>query len=542
MTTVPAQRRRAAVYVRISTDEAHQPWSLSAQEERLAAYCVSQGWLVVGVYVEQASGATLARPELTRLLSDAQGGDFDVLVVIALDRLSRNLAQMMGLIERLETAGVTLVSATQPFDTGTPTGRLLLQMLASFAEFERSLIVERVTAGTERRAKSGRWTSGRIPYGYARDPDTRGLAADPIRVSVVTQVFRWYVEERVGTLTIARRLNERGERTQAGKRWTPNTVTTVLRNRAYLGLVPWRGAYYPGLHPPIVDEALFAQAQAILQDRGEHPALRRGNLSDYLLTGLLRCAQCRSPYIGMSAKGHGGNYEYYTCQGRRRHGRTYCQNDPLPKHAVEAAVIAQLTILLAQTPLLEQAWQKAQSRTADRARDVQAELARVTHQEQILTAKRDRYLDAFEAGTLDPTHVADRLGDLKDQIDAIQTRRAAVTHNLHTHTNTTFPRDVIADRLRDLESLDIQPDPAKTKALLRLLIHRLTVHGRRDIRPTYRLPTPNDSGQPAQHDDVRPTLPIVGRAGIEPATLGLKEASARRRRLRHVPVLALDGE
>ena len=514
-----SMRTRAGVYVRISTDEAHQPWSLAAQRDRLDAYCASQGWLIAAVYVEQASGATLNRPQLERALADAQAGQFDVLVVIALDRLSRNLAQMMSLIERLEAAGVALVSATQPFDTGTPTGRLLLQMLASFAEFERSLIVERVTAGTERRAKSGRWTSGRIPYGYTRHPDTRGLTPDPATASMVAEIFRLYAEDRVGTLTIAKRLNERGERTQSGKRWTPNTVTTVLRNRAYLGLVPWRGEHYPGQHDPLISQDVFDRAQVILKERAEHPSLRRGNQSAYLLTGVIRCAHCRSPYIGMRAHGHGGRYEYYVCQGRRRHGRAYCQNDPLPKRALETAVIGQLAILLADSTIFEEAWASAErAKHADTTR-IRSETTRTEQKQRDLAATRNRYLRAFETGTLDPALLQDRLQDLDTQASELTLHLATLNAGLDT-TTQPFPHDAIRRHRDQLDPGTGDPlDPAKLKALLRLLIHRLTIHNRTHIQPTYRLPTDPDAVRAAP---VRPTPAKVGREGIEPSTLGLR--------------------
>ena len=513
-------RTRAAVYVRISTDEAHQPWSLSAQRDRLDAYCASQGWLVAAVYVEQASGATLNRPQLERVLADAHADRFDVLVVIALDRLSRNLAQMMGLIERLEACGVALVSATQPFDTGTPTGRLLLQMLASFAEFERSLIVERVTAGTERRAKSGRWTSGRIPYGYTRHPDTRGLIPDPVTAPVVVEIFRLYAEDRVGTLTIAKRLNERGERTQSRKRWTPNTVTTVLRNRAYLGLVPWRGQHYPGQHDSLINQDVFDRAQVILQERAEHPSLRRGNQSDYLLSGVLRCAHCRSPYIGMGAHGHGGRYEYYVCQGRRRHGRAHCGNDPLPKRALETAVIGQLAILLADSTIFEDAWAKAQqAKHADTDR-IRSEITRTEQKQRDRVATRNRYLHAFETGALDPSLLQDRLQHLDTQSSELALHLATLQAGLDTTTTQPFPHDTVRRHRDQLDPATDDPlDPIKLKALLRILIHRLTIHNRTHIQPTYRLPADPDA-PPAE--PVRPTPTKVGRAGLEPATLGLK--------------------
>ncbi len=131
---------RAAIYLRISTDEEHQPWCLAAQRERLSDYCKSQGWSITRIYGDRASGATLSRPELQHALEEARLGRYEVLVVVRVDRLSRNLGQLAQIAELLQEAEVSLVSATEPFDTTYPAGRMLFQMLGSFAEFERGVI------------------------------------------------------------------------------------------------------------------------------------------------------------------------------------------------------------------------------------------------------------------------------------------------------------------------------------------------------------------------------------------------------------------
>jgi site-specific DNA recombinase len=161
---------RIATYTRISTDEDRQPFSLGAQAERLEAYARSQdGWRIVRRFTDRASGATLDRPGLRQALSEAAASVYELLLVYRVDRLSRSVRQLAQTAEELERSDVALRSATEPFDTSSPAGKMMLQMLGVFAEFERATIVERITAGMERAASQGRWVVGKVPYGYLRN-------------------------------------------------------------------------------------------------------------------------------------------------------------------------------------------------------------------------------------------------------------------------------------------------------------------------------------------------------------------------------------
>ncbi len=163
---------RVAIYIRRSTDEEHQPFTLEAQQTKLGAYITSQpGWHLVAVYSDDASGAKLDRPGLRDVLSAARSGQFDILLVYRLDRFTRRIRDLSYLIDELDSAGVAFRSATEPFDTATPAGRMMVQMLAVFAEFERAMIIDRVVNGMERKAAKGRWTLGTTPVRVHHRPD-----------------------------------------------------------------------------------------------------------------------------------------------------------------------------------------------------------------------------------------------------------------------------------------------------------------------------------------------------------------------------------
>src|SRR5579884_2410382 len=207
----PGASVRVATLTRISTDEINQPYSLEAQAIGLEAFVASQpGHTITHRFVDQASGATLDRPGLQAALTAAKSGDFDVLLVYRIDRLTRSIVGLMSIVEELEAAGVALRSATEPIDTQGPVGRMLLQLLGIFAEFERSLLIDRITKGFERKAARGEWLGGPGPYGYDLDPATKTLIPNTDEAAVVRVIFNKYVSERVGATALANWLNDTG--------------------------------------------------------------------------------------------------------------------------------------------------------------------------------------------------------------------------------------------------------------------------------------------------------------------------------------------
>jgi site-specific DNA recombinase len=497
---------RVCLYTRISTDEENQPTSLHSQRERLEAFVASQeGWRIVAHEEDRATGTKLDRPGLQAALELARTGKIDLLLVYRVDRLSRKVRQLAQLAEELDRAGVALRSATEPFDTGAAAGRMMLQMLAVFAEFEHATIVDRVTAGIERRAKEGKWATGKLPFGYRRNDD-KDVVPDEREAPVVRRVFLLYTRERLGTTSIARLLAD--EHAPAPARgWQPAVVQWLLENEAYLGKVHWRGQSYPGLHEPLIDEHTFHQAQALLRERGQDLTLRRGNRSDFLLSGVIRCGRCKRAYIGMSAKGNGGVYHYYACSGRQKLGRKGCDGERLNRDKLEAAVLDQLARLYQDSDLIGAALQRAhhQQQTDRPALEEQ----RRTVTDEIRRGERalDRYYQAFETGDLDPDQFKTRLAELQTKLDVLRDQEQTLNHQLADPADTLDPAalNAVADKLRDTLTTG-EPEP--TKALLRLLIKELRVNGRSEILPTYRIVTPEVCATPSS----------VGAPGIEPGT------------------------
>ncbi len=507
--------RRVALYTRISTDEANQPYSLGAQRDRLEAYVAAQpGWTIVARYEDRASGKSLERSSLAIARQAAATGTYDLLLVFRVDRLSRNLVQLAALIEELEAAGIAFQSLSEPFDTTTPAGRMMLQMLGVFAEFERASIIERINAGMERKARRGEWTVGSYPYGYRRGPDGPGLTPDPSAVQVLREVYDRYVTHKLGSGPIAAWLNARGLRTSRGGMWTRSSVLKLLGNRVYLGEVPFRGVWHPGLHPAILDADLFEAAQRLRAGRARSPAQRRTNPSPFLLSGLkLVCDRCGSPLVGTTAHNRSRRYDYYTCTTRSRYGRAACDQDRLRRDQLEAAVLGQLAEVYANTTLLRRAIDEADGQwrsqhDARRGRNAALAVERVD-----LERRLQRYLVAFEQGRLRPETAQTRIDTIEAWLAAIATEETQLATQADPGdwgpVDLDFVSAILGVSLDAILAESLPPE--RSKALLAQLIEEVRVVSAADVRVTYRVPP-----------EVRLPDGMVEMRGLEPLTPSLQ--------------------
>ncbi len=480
---------RIATYTRISTDEDRQPFSLGAQSERLEAYARSQDcWRIVRRFTDQASGATLDRPGLRQAMQEASAGVYELLLVHRVDRLSRNVRQLADIGESLDRSGVALRSATEPFDTSTAAGKMMLQMLAVFAEFERATIVERITAGMERAASQGRWVIGSTPFGYVRDRERKEIVPDPPRVDIVRRIFQMYAKERMGAEAIAQVLNAEGHRSKNGVPFARPNVLWILRNPVYVGRVVFRGKVHAGSHEGIVDEQIFEAVQAILAERRDSQALKRGHPSDYMLSGVLRCGRCRKAYVGTAAHGRKCRYRYYICSTRYRYGTRVCDGDRLPMEALESAVVEQMTAVFADTALVGEALTLSRAEEAGGSEENVRRLASIGH--ELAGARRalDRYFGAFEEGRLSAADCQERIERLRGRIEALEAEERALAQRGSEGLPATPTAGDVAEWARNLQLLIQSGTPQQRKALVRLLVKELRVMSRQDILPTYKIP------------------------------------------------------
>ncbi len=271
------KNKRVAIYLRVSTDEQAKEghYGLKVQEDRLRQFCASQGYELSEehVYRDEGYSGTLKvemRPGLSALYEAAREKQFDTLIVYKLDRLFRNQTKLLVSLEQLIDYGVGFQSATQSFDTDTSTGRLMMQILGSFAEHERELIRERMTAGKLRAAKEGKWVTGVPPYGYRVDEKTQTLIPQAEEAEVVQKFYEWLVYEKCSLREITKRAieqnlptpkhkNAKGKNRVGGK-WYKRTINRILVNEVYTGQF-----YYNKYKRP------FQYLNAVLDEQHQRP-------------------------------------------------------------------------------------------------------------------------------------------------------------------------------------------------------------------------------------------------------------------------------
>jgi site-specific DNA recombinase len=291
---------RCAIYTRVSTDHGldQEFNSLDAQYDAASAYIKSQahaGWTLIRSRYDDGgySGGSTDRPDLQRLLDDIRARKLDVIVVYKVDRLTRSLADFAKLVELFDAHGVSFVSVTQQFNTTTSMGRLTLNVLLSFAQFEREVTSERIRDKIAASKRKGLWVGGPLPLGYHMKDDKIAVIED--EAERVRLIYRRYLELG-GVNALVRDLRERNIRTKSrllatgatrgGVHFGRGSLFYLLRNRFYIGEVKYKDEILPGEQPAIMDLALFDAVQQKLTDQWTTQSTTR-NASDYLLTGLL---------------------------------------------------------------------------------------------------------------------------------------------------------------------------------------------------------------------------------------------------------------
>lgn len=338
--------KKAAIYIRVSTHWQIDKDSLKVQRRELIAYVE----IVLGIkdYViftdPGYSAKNTDRPDYQAMMDRIRTGEFTHLVVWKIDRISRNLLDFASMYDELKRLGVTFVSKNEQFDTSSAIGEAMLKIILVFAELERNMTSERVTAVMLSRANNGQWNGGRVPYGYSWDKESRTFSVVEQEAKVIRRMAELY-EQYQSLLYVAKYMNEAGIATKTGKQWTPTTVRTMLTNPWYIGNYVYN-VHSDGKgtekrsedewitvedhHPAILDERLFYRIKFLLtrNKRGGVPASQtyvRKNI--HIFGGLLRCAKCGSNMIANQdrRRANGIRPSIYAC-GSRRRKQTSCTN------------------------------------------------------------------------------------------------------------------------------------------------------------------------------------------------------------------------
>ena len=354
MATMP-RRSRCAVYTRKSSEEGLDMEfnSLDAQREACEAYVTSQkaeGWVALRDHYDDGgfSGGTLDRPALKQLISDIEAGLIDVIVVYKIDRLSRSLMDFARLVEVFDRNNVTFVSVTQSFNTTTSMGRLTLNILLSFAQFEREVIGERIRDKFAASRKRGMWMGGFVPMGY--DVKDRKLVVNEAEAETVRMIFDRFAALGSAS-TLARALQAEDVRNKRGKRIDKGFIYKLFGSRVYLGEAVHKGTSYPGEHDAIISQDLWDRVHAILRQSPRDRRAKNRNSSEALLKGLIFTDTGTAMTPTYTRKGE-RLYHYYTSMDLIRNRETGGAGPMrLAAAMVDGAVIAEMRRIIGSSEI-----------------------------------------------------------------------------------------------------------------------------------------------------------------------------------------------
>lgn len=378
---LPTKVIRCAVYTRKSSEEGLDLEfnSLDAQRESAEAFIASQqheGWVCLPELYDDGgfSGGTMDRPALNRLLADIAAGKVDCVVVYKVDRLSRSLLDFARIISVFDEHKASFVSVTQQFNTTHSMGRLTLNILLSFAQFEREIIGERIRDKIAAQRRKGKWAGGVPILGYDVDRTNASakLVVNAEEATKVRRIFSLYLE--LGSLLPV--VEELTQRDWCNKDWKTKkglakggrpfdkcSVHALLTNPIYIGKIKHKSEVYDGEHEPIIDVAVFEKVQITLQQHARGQGNHLVNKYGALLKGLLRCKACSQSMVHTSTGRGSKTYRYYTCVKAIKSGWKTCPTKSLPATEIEAEVVDQIRCIASDSGLRAEVLKQACSST-----------------------------------------------------------------------------------------------------------------------------------------------------------------------------------
>jgi site-specific DNA recombinase len=326
---------RAAIYIRVSTEEqVKEGYSISAQTQRLKAYCIAQDWDVAGMYIDEGiSAKNMKRPRLQAMVDDIKDGKIDCVLVYRLDRLTRSVLDLYQLLDIFDKHNCKFKSATEVYDTTTAMGRMFITIVGALAQWERENMGERISMGFQEKVRQGKYAHNIRPFGYNLDLDTGQLSINEDEAKTVKMIYDLYLKG-LGANRVCRHLNEKGITTKGGNVWNDKPLMEILKNPIYMGTIRWnRGSDEPLLvkdsAPAIIDKYTFEEVQRTIEQRKSMSPKQVS--SEYIFSGVIKCSACGGNMTGYPVyyKDSGGNrttYKNYRCArkkiGQCKEGKT----------------------------------------------------------------------------------------------------------------------------------------------------------------------------------------------------------------------------
>jgi len=494
-----------ALYVRVSTeDQAKEGYSLGVQRECLESFAGREGYGIFKVYSDDGISAySTRRSALQELLADAKAKRFELVLVHKIDRFSRNLKDLLMLVDELSSYGVAFKSVTEPFDTTTSAGKLMFQQLGSFAEFERNRIAERVFPGMMKGVQQGNWQGARFaPFGYTYNKVKKLLEVEKREADIVKLIYTMYLAGK-SSYDIAAYLDKKGYKTRTGKQFYNKFICDILKNQIYTGKIVWNKKHYDknqktkkhykyirndpskiivaqGKHKPIVDEEDFTEVQKLLANKTRTWRPRVKN-KEYLLTGLLTCAKCNHKYNGVSSiSNHRTNKKkrWYRCSGPYA-SHIRCTNRAVKAEDIEPEATKIVAWLIQNERLKQSRWTTGTSQKGANfpvfAKNAKTDLSEVKDKLKINQEKQSKLTDTYLENLLGEDVYRKKIAGLRDEEESLKKLLAGYELREIARERSEGYINRVKDFLDGYDESKEKIDFATKKELARLLFKNIKI-------------------------------------------------------------------
>lgn len=480
---------RCAIYTRKSTEEGLEQEfnSLDAQREAGEACIASQkseGWVCLPDRYDDGgyTGGNMERPAFKRMMADVEAGRIDCVVVYKVDRLSRSLLDFTQIMEALERRGVSFVSVTQQFNTTSSMGRLTLNILLSFAQFEREIISERTRDKIAAARRKGKWSGGRPILGFDVDPTGGRLSVNEAEATQVRAIYEIYLDRESLIATIAE-LDARGwtnkqwtnkkGRESGGSLFNKHSLYSLLTNVLYTGRLTYKDEIHDGEQPAIVDDETFRRVRQILGRNGANGGRHVCNQFGAILKGLINCVPCNCAMVPTHATKKDRRYWYYVCANAQKRGWHNCPSKAIPAGEIEKFVIDQVRGIGSDPALLAATLGAARAEAKARIEELEAEKSGLDRELRRHNAQMRALAGVAGTGGT----ATDRMADLLDRIRGVEQRLAVIREEL-----ATLGRELVDEKeaVRAMAAFDPVWETLTLREqarVLRLLIQRVDYDG-----------------------------------------------------------------
>lgn len=488
---------RAAIYIRVSTEEQTLGHSLEAQESTLKEFAEKKGFEVFDVYSDGGySGKNFNRPEFQRMFNDLTNNRIDIILVWKVDRLSRNNTDVVSLIDNeLTPRNKKLIITSIDMDSSSPTGHMFISLLSTFARYERATIIDRVNAGMQKRAEKGYWNGGSI-LGY--DSVDKELVINERESGIVREIFKLRAEGK-GYKFIANSLNSRGTKTKKGKEFSIPGIKLIVNNHIYIGKMVWgkhqdwntkrrAGKSDPliveGVHEPIIELELWEKVQQINNFQKKSFTSNRNFNGNFFLTGLLKCPKCGAGTVmSKSKKKNSEDYHlYYMCQAYHSKGKAVCKANLIKKEVVEQKVLSEIAFLIDNNYILNEILKELNSDNEKINETYKADKKISRRKLNKALDRRAKLDNDYFAGELESSTYNRLMNNLQKEIESLE-REIRKSDSIITSNERSIDKDQIIYALKNFNKLFEIVSPEERKLLVRSLIKEIQMEeNRKDVK------------------------------------------------------------